>query len=310
MPVENDSLAVIRAQTGRQNYIFKGTGAESSNGDRTRFLDVGPLSPGTYTGYIPVAGTDYCRIINKPLTVTGAVTATVFRTLADNATQDPTDVGVALTLAAGTANADIVSGYAGVKMLLVQIIVPGGGSLDFTTGLCEFQAMRGGTSEAHLGEVGGNSKLVKLPLVVTAALYAAGNCVGGLLAITNAVRLAGKAAILQSLLLTDRAKQNAAMDLVIFDANPAGSTLTDKVAAVIVAADVPKIIRRIGIFASDYATPGGAAGVVSSVVDNSPGGRVLLPAAGTTLWAALITSGTPTYATTADLELNLGLLRD
>jgi hypothetical protein len=143
------------------------------------------------------------------------------------------------------------------------------------------------------------------PVVTASSAYSAGNCVGGKLTLANAVRVAGGTAALQSLLLIDAANQKAALELLLFNADPTASILNDKAAAVIHANDIAKIVRRISIATADYVTIDSKA-----IVDLAIAGRVLKAASGTSLYAALVTSGTPTYAATTDLTLRLGMLQD
>jgi hypothetical protein len=156
-----------------------------------------------------------------------------------------------------------------------------------------------------VGTVGGTTVQLAPAVTVTAAAYSAGHCVGGKLTLSNALRTAGKGAILQSLFLRDTSNQKAALELLIFNADPSASTLTDHATAVIHANDVDKIIRRISIAASDYVTIDSKA-----FVDLAPGGRVLSAASGVDLYAALIAVGTPTYAATAAIGVRLGVLQD
>lgn len=157
---------------------------------------------------------------------------------------------------------------------------------------------------SHSLGIGGVTAQATATITTTAPAYSAGDCVGGKLTLTGALRVAGLGAVLQSLFLADPANQKAALELLIFNADPTASTLTDNAAAAIHANDISKIIRRISIAASDYVTIDSKA-----FVDLSPGGRILRAASGTTLYAALIAVGTPTYGTSG-LILRLGELQD
>lgn len=162
------------------------------------------------------------------------------------------------------------------------------------------------SSEDHLGSVGGSTVRIEPTVAVsTTPAYTAGDCVGGKLTLTGALRAAGAGAALQSLLIRDTSNQKAALELLIFNADPTASTLTDNAAAVIHASDVAKVIRRISIAAADYVTIDSKAWA-----DLSPGGRVLAAPAGVDLYAAFVAVGTPTYALTTALGVVLGILQD
>jgi hypothetical protein len=159
--------------------------------------------------------------------------------------------------------------------------------------------------ENHVGEVGGNSRIITPTLAVTAAAYSANNCVGGLLTLTNAMRISSGSGLLQSVLIIDRANQKAALDILIFNASPAG-TFTDKAAfPTLSLADDLLVIRRISIGASDYVTIGGTAFATIPALS-----KVVQASGSANLYAAMVTTGTPTYAATTDLIVRFGFLRD
>jgi hypothetical protein len=154
------------------------------------------------------------------------------------------------------------------------------------------------------GNVGSFTTVIKDTTAVTAAAYSAGNAVGGKRTLANAVRVSGGTGILQSLTLLDRANQKAAMTLYIFDADPTNATLTDH-AAFVFSTDDLKVIAQVTINAGDYVTTNSKA-----IVNYGGLGIPLKAASGTTLYAALVTSGTPTFANTTDVQLEVGILQD
>lgn len=159
------------------------------------------------------------------------------------------------------------------------------------------------TGSVVAGNVGGYTTVIKSAVVVTAAAYSAGNAVGALRTLTNAVRTPGTG-ILQSVTLLDRANQKQPMTLFIFDSNPAAATITDK-AAFVFSTDDLKVIAQVNIGAGDYTTTN------SKAIANLGGLAIPLKAAsGTTLYAVLVTSGTPTFAATTDVQLEVGILQD
>jgi hypothetical protein len=154
------------------------------------------------------------------------------------------------------------------------------------------------------GNVGGFTTVIKSVSVVTAAAYSAGNAVGAKRTLASAVRSSGGTGILQSVTLLDRANQKAAMTLFIFDADPTAATITDK-AAFVFSTDDLKVIAQVNIGAGDYVTTNGKAIALIS------GLQIPLQAAsGTSLYAALVTTGTPTFAATTDVQLEFGIMQD
>ena len=166
--------------------------------------------------------------------------------------------------------------------------------------------------EAHIGEVGGNTVLVSITPVVTAGAYHANDIVGGTGAgaglgintLANAVRLTGGSGIIQSLVISDLAAQNAVFEIYLFSANPAAGTYTDNGALTIHDTDALLCIGRIDVAAGDY----------KSLANNSIAcvRSIGLPikVSATSLFVIIRTTGTPTYASTSDLKLTFGILRD
>lgn len=162
-------------------------------------------------------------------------------------------------------------------------------------------------SENHIGEVGGSSIEIAPTVTVDTSAYAAGDCIGGKLTLTDAMRVNGGTGILQSLFLLDRSgTQKPALEILVFNSDPSSSTLTDQAAVSIHANDVSKIIRRIPIAAGDW---GLVAGIY--MADLSPGSRMLQAAAGSkNLYATIVATGAHDFVASTDLSIRFGLMRD
>lgn len=150
----------------------------------------------------------------------------------------------------------------------------------------------------------GNTALLTVTPTITTTPYTANDCVGGKITLTNAMRVSGGTAILQSLTVVDLSNQKVQLELFFFDADPVGGTYTDNAPAVFATADLAKFIGRVTIAASDYTTYD-----TKATASPSSLGRVLKAATGTSLYLVILTPGTPTYVVGA-LLLRLGLLRD
>ncbi len=155
---------------------------------------------------------------------------------------------------------------------------------------------------AVTGNVGGRTTVVKSHPSVTASAYSAGFAVGGKQTLSNALTstLTG---VLESLIVIDRANQKAAMDVFIFDADPTAATTTDH-GAFVFSTDDLNVIARVSISPGDYVT------VNSKAVASLTGLGQALKAGTTTLYAVAVTSGTPTYAATTDVQFVWGILQD
>ncbi|MFA4834852.1 MAG: hypothetical protein WC749_02105 [Dehalococcoidia bacterium] len=159
--------------------------------------------------------------------------------------------------------------------------------------------------ETHLGEIGGNTTLVSITPTITAGAYTANDCVGGIQTLTNAIRVSAGTAVLQSVTVRDLAMQNATLQILFFNASPATGTYGDADEFDLNDTDSGLCIGMVEVNASDY----------KSLKDNSIGmvkniGLPLKATTGTSLFALIKTTGTPTYASTSDLKITFGLLRD
>lgn len=140
----------------------------------------------------------------------------------------------------------------------------------------------GGVKASQVKEV-----LSVTPTIDTVA-YGAGDAVGGKQ--TLAAGLAdGLPVELDSIVVQDVSNQKAALTLLFFDADPAAATITNN-AAFAFSTDLAKCIGRINVAAADYETVDSKA---VATVRNL--GMILKPTA-TSLYVAVVTTGTPTYA--------------
>lgn len=136
-----------------------------------------------------------------------------------------------------------------------------------------------------------------VPTITSGAPYASGNAIGGLLTFTGLAD-AGEALILSGVVL-DKSGQNAACDLVLF--NAAVAAPTDKAAVAISSADLQKAIGVISFATADFASVG-----TGGVGGKSKGNlNIASTSADNNLYGVLISRGTPTYVSTSDITVVL-----
>lgn len=151
-----------------------------------------------------------------------------------------------------------------------------------------------------------NIKRVTSSQTVTASsIYATGNAVGGKMTFSSAVRASGQGGVVQTAIVRDKAGQNVPYDIILFDADPTSTTVTDKAAVAVNTADLAKVIGVVqtsGIVLGAASTMGiaTAAGV----------GLAFKVTTGTTLYGILVTRGAPTYASTSDVSVDLVIIPD
>lgn len=162
-----------------------------------------------------------------------------------------------------------------------------------------------------VGEVGqecnrGNMRFIELTkeLVVTAGAYSANDVVGGLIQFEN-IFCPSDFAKLRGVALTDRSNNSVRYDLVFFSAAPTGAYAND--AAVGPSnGDLLLMSPVVALTTSDLFSFGTKGAVALTNFElplklAKPNSRD----SGRTVWCALVTRGTPTYASTSDLALKL-----
>lgn len=155
------------------------------------------------------------------------------------------------------------------------------------------------------------------PTVSTTPAYTSGDCLGGLMTLSNAARFTGGGGTIQSVRVLDKTQaQRAAMDLFFFQTSvsPAG----DNAPAAFSDADMANCVGVISILTTDYNTA--FAGVPLNSVAFKPDTKTnTLPqamaipyycSAGTSLYCQAIVRGTPTYTSTSDLVFQFCLVLD
>lgn len=159
-------------------------------------------------------------------------------------------------------------------------------------------------SETHLGEIGGRSATVTVAQTVTAAsAYASGNAIGGLITVANVARISGGSGLLQSISVSMKSAQTGQIDVVYFNANPTGSTCTDKVAFSVAAADFDKVLGVAHV--TDWTSLG-----TPSVGQAQNLAMPFALASGTTLYACAVTRSTPTFTSTSDVSVSTRVLQN
>lgn len=132
-------------------------------------------------------------------------------------------------------------------------------------------------------------KIAGATVGVNTDAYASGDLLGGKLTLSGVYPVGPKEPYLTSIAIQDLTEQSATIDVVLFDADPSGTTFTNNAELDIADADLPKII---GIYqVSDYhAFADSSVGIATGVA------MAAKPIAGEDLYACLVSRGTPTYA--------------
>lgn len=142
------------------------------------------------------------------------------------------------------------------------------------------------------------------PTVDTAA-YSVGDLIGAKNTLTDAVRVSGGGGVIQTVVVADLADQKAALDLVFFNADPSATTFTDQTALDIDDADLFRIIGVLEIVGTDY----------NAFADNAVAtfrnlGLAFEASGSADIYMAIVSRGSPTYASTADMQIYVTILQD
>lgn len=154
-------------------------------------------------------------------------------------------------------------------------------------------------------------KVIQSTPTVSTSIYASGDQVGTLMELQNAVDDSSGTATIVSVSLHDKASQSSILQVLFFNDAPT-VTSSDNAALNISDAEMAaKCIGHVSIVAADYfALSASSMACVRNVqlVVNSV--KSATNTTGKSIWAIIRSGGTPTYASTTDLVLSVGLRQD
>jgi len=147
-------------------------------------------------------------------------------------------------------------------------------------------------------EIRTNKVLINETPTISTDIYASGDLIGTKVIFDGG--LIGTKGYIQTIRLTDLAKQDASIDVYLFSADPDGTTFTDNAELDIVDADLSKVM---GVVTMD---------TYFDTADNSIAfaRNLAIPfeSTSTILYGVLVSRGTPTYASVADINIQLGIV--
>lgn len=210
-----------------------------------------------------------------------------------------TALGVKLDLGAQDATLDALVALSGVdnpRALAIQGVA--GGAPVPVSGAFAIAA-----SEANLGVVNSNRVEISAAPAVSTTPYSNGDVVGSKIPLANAARVAGGTGWIDSVRLNFKADQTDQYDVLIFKADPSGTTFTDNGVLALAAADYDKLI---GVVHVTDATNLGTPSIIQALNVNL--GFDL--SSGTTLWAVIVSRGAPSMLSTSDLSISVGIVQN
>ena len=143
--------------------------------------------------------------------------------------------------------------------------------------------------------------IAQTPTVSNGSIYAAKDAVGGVMTFANAARVSGEGGLLESVTIVDKGQQLATLDLVLFSATVSA---TDNAAFDPNDSDLANCVGVIPISGGDWA----------DFNDNSVATRagigLAYVCAATSLFGVLVARSTPTYTSTSDIIVTIGVVPD
>jgi hypothetical protein len=139
---------------------------------------------------------------------------------------------------------------------------------------------------------------VRVTPAIDTAIYASGDLIGGKLTLSNACPLGQSGGLITDLVLVDQDNEKSAIDVVFWRKNPSNTTFTDQAPFDCHDTDMLELVGVVSIAAADYV----------SFADNAVATKeslalAFVPEDGRTLYACLVSRGTPTYTAATDLQL-------
>lgn len=192
-----------------------------------------------------------------------------------------------------------------MKELNSQLFRAIGQSPDVSASLATLAPQEGDLPQVLLAKIIasiGAAKLADVALTTDTSAYASGDVVADRQVISNATRAKNAPALLQSLMLIDKADQGAALEVLFFSDDVALGT--ENAAPSISDANALTFLGRVSIATTDYQDLGGA-----KVAHKTGLSLLMSPKTDTRdIYVAVLNgSGTPTYAADS-LVLRLGFL--
>jgi hypothetical protein len=137
--------------------------------------------------------------------------------------------------------------------------------------------------------------VVEATPTVDTNVYASGDRVGTLMTLTG-VGEAGAGCRLDKVVIVDKSKQKSALKIYLFNASPTIVSADNAAADISDAEMAAKCVGVVSVVAGDYHDLAN-----NSTADTTYGKPLKAP--GATLYALIVSAGTPTYTSTTDLVL-------
>lgn len=310
---------IVVSNDGTTNTAYCKLGAASTTSGQ-------PIKPGSWFAFTTISETQVACATSTSTTTINVAVGTGLPTGAGGGGATGGGGGTSSSFGAAFPSTGTAAGFTdGTNMVAGRVRNPGSGAIvgDAAVVVADpnlWAIAQSSTpaGENHVGEIGSNQIKVQVAQTVTASAYSAGNALGGLMTVASATRVSGSAGaagtggILTGLQLNSKTIQTGVqVDIFVFDANPTGSTCTDKTAFVIAAADFDKVVGVLTI----PSTAANGAGWFGATTTGAVGIPTYYPvtydlASSTSIYACAVVRAAITPATTSDISFKFNMLRN
>jgi DNA-binding phage protein len=136
--------------------------------------------------------------------------------------------------------------------------------------------------------------------------YSSGDQIGSVITLNEVVRGFYKTSVLLSAVVVDKDKQASALDVFIFSESPTVTSVDNGAFSVSDSEASSKLLGVISIAATDYKDT-----ALNSIAAVGNLGMLVSPTLESrSLYAVVVSRGTPTFASTSSLTLTLGFMKD
>jgi hypothetical protein len=140
--------------------------------------------------------------------------------------------------------------------------------------------------------------------VTVSGAYNTGFLLGAKMVLSGATRIANGKAIIETVTVSDGGiSGGVGLAVVFFEANPTSTTFTDRGYLTMNGADLLNIVGAVQIFASDYV------GFTTNCVATRTGLGLEFNSTDTNLYACIVSNDSPSYFSSATMQLTVGILQ-
>jgi hypothetical protein len=160
-------------------------------------------------------------------------------------------------------------------------------------------------------EIETKGRVVTVTPTVDTAIYASGDRIGSIMEFTNALDDSSGTATIQSVTIVDKAAQSSILQILFFNDLPTVASADNAALNITDAEMAAKCIGHVSVVAADYfALSASSVACVRNINLLVTSVKSSTNTTGKSIWGVIRSGGTPTYTSTSDLVISVGLKQD